>query len=88
MSKFVPNAETIEPGVFRVPLKRVSKSKMTALEHDDHPPSLESGHPRVGNWSDAEMWDMLVKEETNPLGSWMYTMNCMLGTPTSGTATV
>ena len=73
----------IEPGVFRVPIKK------KAAPEQDHPPRLESGHPRVGNWSDAEMWDMLVKEETNTLANWMYTMDCMIGTPTNGnTATV
>ena len=55
---------------------------------DDGPPRLESGHPRVGNWSDAEMWDGLVKEETNTLDNIMYTMDCMLGTPSSGSAEV
>ena len=46
----------------------------------DHP-QLESIHPRVGNWSDAEMWDKEVKNPVNPLGNYMYTMDCMIGTP-------
>ena len=83
---FGPNSETIEPGVIRVPLKR-KHVEMGSLP-DDGPPRLESGHPRVGNWSDAEMWDGLVKEETNTLDNIMYTMDCMIGTPSSGSAAV
>ena len=83
---FGPNSEKIEPGVIRVPLKR-KHVEMGSLP-DDGPPRLESGHPRVGNWSDAEMWDGLVKEETNSLDNIMYTMDCMLGTPSSGSAPV
>ena len=81
-----PKSETLEPGVIRIPLKRkhVEMGRMP----DDGPPRLESGHPRVGNWSDAEMWDGLVKEETNTLDNIMYTMDCMLGTPSSGSAEV
>ena len=86
MANLAPNAEIIEPGVFRIPLKRkmVEMGKMP----DDHPPRLESGDPRVGNWSDAEMWDGLVKGETNTLDNVMYTMDCILGQPATGTAPV
>lgn len=86
MANLMPSAEIIEPGVFRVPLKR-NKVEMGKTQ-DEHPPRLESGHPRVGNWSDAEMWDGLVKGETNTLDNIMYTMDCMIGTPSSGTAPV
>ena len=65
--------EQIRPGVFRIPLK-----KHHVPEHLAHP-QLHAEHPRVGNWSDAELWDRQVKNPISNLDSYMYTMDCMLG---------
>ena len=69
---FSKSAEEVKPGVFRIPLK---KRFVDLGEH----PSLQSMHPRVGNWSDAEMWDQQVKSPLNSLSQYMYTMDCTLG---------
>ena len=60
--------EEVKPGVFRIPLKK-------------HNPV---NHPMLGGWEEAEMWDQKVKNPTNNLSNYMYTMNCQLGTPATG----
>ena len=45
---------------------------------------LESVHPRVGNWSEAELWDQVVKNPTNTLSDFMYTMDCIIGNVATG----
>ena len=46
----------------------------------DHP-NLESVHPRVGNWSDAEYWNHISKLPiTNShIDNYMYTVDCIIG---------
>ena len=74
-----PTMEQVKPGVFRIPLKKTYITDEGEFEH----PQLEAGmHPIVGNWSDAEMWDQQVKNPTNTLSNYMYTMDCTIGTPT------
>ncbi len=68
--------EQVKPGVFRTPLEKSHRPMHIA--HPDHP-NLQSEHPRVGNWSDAEIWDRQVKNPIANLDSYMYTMDCMLG---------
>ena len=72
--------EQLEPGVFHVPLQRYYAQGDEIVEH----PNLQSEHPRVGNWSDAEYWNHIVKEPitSSNLGNYMYTMECKLGDTT------
>lgn len=63
----------IKPGVYRIPLKKhVAK------------PELVSSHPKLGDWEHAEMWDQKVKEPVNNLSNFMYAMDCIIGTPSTG----
>ncbi len=71
--------EQTRPGVFRIPMEKVH---VPSGEH----PQLEAGnHPRVGNWSDSELWDREVKSPVNNLDNYMYTMPCTIGGTYSGT---
>lgn len=67
-----PPVEEIEPGVFHIPLEKVF--------FDEHP-QLEAAHPRVGNWSDSELWNQEVKLpiRNSDLSNYMYVMDCTIG---------
>ena len=67
-------AEQIRPGVFKYPLKKVHK------DFDFHP-ELKSDHPVVGNWTESEMWMSEVKQPVHSLNNYLYTMDCLIGTP-------
>ena len=73
-----PQIEQLEPGVFHIPLE-----KHFFHEQEDHP-NLEAIHPRVGNWSDASLWDRQVKMPimNEDLDNYMYAMQCNIGTGT------
>ena len=62
--------EEVRPGVFRMPLERVSKQDL------GHP----SAHPMVGNWTDAEMWESEVKLPVAMLDDYLYVSDCNIGT--------
>ncbi len=73
--------EQTRPGVFRIPMEKVHLPPT-----DEHHPNLSAGHhPRVGNWSDSELWDREVKSPINNLDNYMYTMPCQIGGTYSGT---
>ena len=52
---------------------------------EDHP-DLKAEHPRVGNWSETQMWDHQVKEpiKSSSLGNYLYVMECKIGSETDG----
>ena len=78
---FTAGAKKEAPGVYTFELKKVYQHEEGVfLEH----PPLEAGHPRVGNWSEAEMWDQEVKNPVTSLGGFMYAMDCKIGTPYEG----
>ena len=51
-----------------------------SLEGGEHP-NLESVHPRVGNWSDAEYWNHISKLpiDNSQLDNYLYTVECLIG---------
>ena len=63
----------VRPGVFSIPLEKVYKPV------DRHQNNLEQGHPVVGNWEEAEMWNMEVKEPVMNLDNYMYAIDCSIG---------
>jgi len=69
-------AEKIEEGVYQINAKRHPVNR-NAAEH----PSLESGHPRVGNWSDSEYWNHVVKLpiSNSEIDNYMYVVECVIG---------
>lgn len=63
----------VRPGVFSIPLEKVYKPV------NRHQNNLEQGHPVVGDWEEAEMWNMEVKEPVMNLDNYMYAIDCSIG---------
>ena len=61
----------VSPGVFSVPLKKKYVKEHPQLQEHLN---LKMEHPRVGNWSDSELWNMEVKMPVEDLDGYMYAM--------------
>ena len=67
-----------------MPIQRVRKSPQIASSHHHEMLQMQDqGYQNYGNWSDADtlIGDKRGKEPLNHLDSFIYTMDCTIGTP-------